>query len=68
MNLLADAFESLVGAVYLDGGLEAVKPMVLRLLLPEIEQVVAGEHSNHKSQLQQVAQPRVRRLPALQGA
>jgi len=56
VNLLADAFESLVGAVYIDGGLDAVKPMVLSLLLPEIERVVAGEHANHKSLLQQVAQ------------
>lgn len=55
-NLLADAFESLVGAVYLDGGLDAIKPIVLRVLLPEIEQVVAGEHGNHKSALQQIAQ------------
>jgi ribonuclease-3 len=55
-NLLADAFESLVGAIYLDGGLEAVKPLVLKLLLPEIEAVAAGAHSNHKSMLQQLAQ------------
>jgi len=55
-NLLSDAFESLVGAIYLDGGLEAVKPFILRFLLPEIEMVVSGEHSNHKSLLQQIAQ------------
>lgn len=55
-NLLADAFESLVGAVYLDGGMDAVKPLVVDLILPEIEEVVAGEHDNHKSQLQHFAQ------------
>ena len=55
-NLLADAFESLVGAIFLDGGLDAVKPLVLNLLIPEIEQVVAGEYNNHKSILQQIAQ------------
>ncbi len=55
-NLLADAFESLVGAIFIDGGLDAVKPIVLALLLPEIDDVIAGEHSNHKSILQQVAQ------------
>jgi ribonuclease-3 len=55
-NLLADAFESLVGAIYLDGGLDAVKPLVLEVLVPEIEQVAAGAHSNHKSLLQQLAQ------------
>src|SRR5205814_1289216 len=56
LNLLADAFESLVGATFLDSGLDAVKPIVLALLLPEIELVVSGEHSNHKSLLQQTAQ------------
>jgi ribonuclease III len=56
MNLLADAFEGLVGAIFLDGGMDAIKPIVLGLLLPEIDDVIAGEHSNHKSMLQQVAQ------------
>src|SRR4029077_843391 len=28
-NVLADVFESLVAAIYLDGGLEAVKPFIL---------------------------------------
>ncbi|MBX7102824.1 MAG: ribonuclease III [Gemmataceae bacterium] len=55
-SLLADAFESLVGAVYLDGGMDAVKPILIPLLQPAIEVVVAGEHGNHKSQLQQIAQ------------
>jgi ribonuclease-3 len=55
-NLMADAFESLVGAVYLDGGIDAIKPLVLSLLLPEIESVAAGQHLNHKSLLQQIAQ------------
>ncbi len=35
-NLLADAFESLVGAIFIDGGLDAVKPIVLALLLPTL--------------------------------
>src|SRR5438874_10134749 len=37
-NLLADVFESLVAAIYLDGGLEAAKPFILRYIGPEIEQ------------------------------
>ena len=56
-SLLADVFESLVAAIYLDGGLEAAKTFILRHLLPEIEQVADGEHGgNFKSLLQQVAQ------------
>ena len=56
-NLLADVFESLVGAVYLDGGLDPAKEFILKYLMPEIEEVAEGEHAgNFKSLLQQVAQ------------
>src|SRR2546426_920109 len=36
-SLLADVFESLVAAIYLDGGLEAAKTFILKYLIPEIE-------------------------------
>jgi ribonuclease-3 len=56
-NMLADVYESLVGAIFLDGGLEAARPFILRHLGPEIERVAEGAHGgNFKSQLQQVAQ------------
>jgi ribonuclease-3 len=56
-NLLADVFESLVAAIYLDGGLEAAKPFILKYLIPEIEREAAEAlGGNSKSQLQQVAQ------------
>jgi ribonuclease-3 len=55
-SLLADVFESLIAAMYLDGGLDVVKPFILKYLVPEIEEVAEGSHSNFKSQLQQVAQ------------
>src|SRR5215469_6376355 len=35
-NLLADVFESLVAAIYLDGGLEAASRFILKYLGPEI--------------------------------
>jgi ribonuclease-3 len=56
-NLLADVYESLVGAIYLDGGLEAAREFILRYVGPEIEQVAEAAHAgNYKSLLQQVAQ------------
>jgi len=56
-SILADVFESLVAAIYLDGGLEAARKFILKYLAPEIE-TVAEEASagNFKSVLQQVAQ------------
>jgi ribonuclease III len=57
VNMQADVYESLVGAIYLDGGLEEAKRFILRDLTGEIEQVAEGAHGgNFKSVLQQVAQ------------
>jgi ribonuclease-3 len=56
-NMQADVYESLVGAIYLDGGLEEAKKFILRDLTAEIELVAEGAHGgNFKSVLQQVAQ------------
>jgi ribonuclease-3 len=56
-SLLADVFESLVAAIYLDGGLEEAREFILRSLMPEIEREAAGaQGSNFKSLLQQTAQ------------
>jgi ribonuclease-3 len=56
-NILADVFESLVAAIYLDGGLTAAQEFILRHLRPEIEREAAGaQGSNFKSMLQQLAQ------------
>src|SRR5437899_9806051 len=55
-SLLADVFESMVAAIYLDGGLEEAKTFILKYLIPEIEHVAEGAHGgNYKSLLQQVA-------------
>jgi ribonuclease-3 len=56
-SLLADVFESLVAAIYLDGGSQAARDFVERHIGPEIELAVGGETgSNYKSMLQQLAQ------------
>lgn len=56
-SVLADVFESLIAAIYLDGGYEAARPFIATLLGPEIELAVGGESAaNFKSLLQQVAQ------------
>jgi ribonuclease-3 len=58
--LLADAYEALIAAVYLDGGLEAARAFVKRSL---VEGVIAVEaerlgHTDHKSALQEFLQSR----------
>jgi ribonuclease-3 len=55
-SLLADVFESLVAAIYLDGGDAAARAFIAEYIGPEIELVAAGElGGNYKSLLQQFA-------------
>src|SRR5215510_3202156 len=56
-SVLADVFESLVAAIYLDGGDAGSREFIHRYLGPEIELAAAGElGGNYKSLLQQLAQ------------
>ncbi len=56
-SLLADVFESLVAAIFLDSGEEAVTAFVIRNVQPEIELASKGESGgNYKSLLQQLVQ------------
>jgi ribonuclease-3 len=56
-SVQADVFESLIGAIYVDGGLSAARRFIERHLGPEIEAAAAEvSGTNHKSHLQQVAQ------------
>lgn len=56
-NILADVFEALVAAIFLDGGYDAAKPFILQFIEPEVERVAReAVGANSKSVLQQVAQ------------
>ena len=58
-SLLSNAFESIVAAIYLDGGIAAVKPILLPLVIPKVEAAVNGAlDANYKADLQQYAQKR----------
>ena len=58
--LLADAYEALIAAVYLDGGLDAARGFVSRTLVDGTIAVEAERmgHSDHKSALQEFLQSR----------
>ncbi|HSV16473.1 MAG TPA: ribonuclease III [Tepidisphaeraceae bacterium] len=56
-SLAAAVYESIVAAIYLDGGFEAIKEYVLRTMTPKIEVISANSHQqNYKAVLQQHAQ------------
>ena len=55
-SLLADAFEAVVGAVYLDGGWAAASAVVLPVLDRRITEAAAGPGGHdHKTRLQELA-------------
>jgi ribonuclease-3 len=56
-SALSDAFEALIGAVYLDAGLDEVKAFVLRSCRPELEAIAhEPEEMNPKGELQELLQ------------
>ena len=61
---LADAFESLVGAIFLDQGLDAARDFILSKLGSHFERVRAeGIGRNYKALLQEFTQARFKQLP-----
>ncbi len=57
VSTLADAFESLIGAVYLDSGAAAARELVLRLFQTEIGDMAdSPEERNPKGELQETLQ------------
>lgn len=63
-SLLADVFEAVVGAIYLDQGLDAAQAFVMPFLERSIEHVEnAVSHSNYRTRLQEVAQARFAQTP-----
>src|SRR3954466_4396043 len=66
-SVLADVFESLIGAIYLDGGMEAAKRFIVKHIEAEIDLAVGGHGGvNYKSNLQQVAQRQFGETPTYQ--
>jgi ribonuclease III len=66
-SLMSDVFESLVAAIYLDGGDAPAREFIQHWVAPEIELVVGGEHGgNFKSLLQQLAQREYGTTPTYQ--
>ena len=58
-SILADATEAIIGAVYLDGGFEPVKDMILMIFENTIHDAMEGKlHSDYKSEFQELIQLR----------
>lgn len=57
-SLLADAFEAVVGALYLDQGYDAVVALLERLIFPRVRNGEFLQNNDFKSQLQEEVQRR----------
>lgn len=63
-SILADTMEALIGAIYLDGGLEAARAMIHQVVLHGRENVLARRSlRNYKSRLQELIQARYKSPP-----
>jgi len=64
VSILADTFEALIGALFLDQGLETVKKILEKLLFPLFEEILKSKaYKDAKSIFQEVVQEEVRISP-----
>lgn len=55
-SILADAFEAVLAAIYLDGGMEAARRHVMRFVLRELAHEESDAVKDYKTALQQIVQ------------
>lgn len=55
-SILADAFEAVLAAIYLDGGIEPAKNLVMRFVLPELKNTGEETFKDYKTVLQEIIQ------------
>ncbi|MBR1779217.1 MAG: ribonuclease III [Clostridia bacterium] len=55
-SILADAFEAIIAAIYLDGGLLEAEKFILRYIIPEFENQNLIEFKDYKTMLQEIIQ------------
>jgi len=63
--ILADAFEAIIGAIYMDSGYEAAEAFIARNLYTKIDKVIAERsYQDAKSRFQEIAQEKKGTTPA----
>ena len=62
--ILANAFEAVVGALYLDQGIEVVKTFILGIVIPELADILTNQlYLDPKSRFQELAQEKLKITP-----
>ncbi len=62
-SILADLFEALIGAIFIDGGLEAAKKFLFKNFSGEIEEILKKPLRNWKAMLQDFSQKKYQQAP-----
>ena len=55
-SILSDAFEAVIAAIYLDGGIESARKHILRFIVPEIKNKNKKPFKDYKTLLQEIIQ------------
>ena len=61
-SILADIFESLIGAIYIDGGYNKTFSFIMRIWSPYLNKLIS-EEVDPKSKLQEITQKKSNKLP-----
>ncbi len=59
-SILADTVEAVIGAIYLDQGIDNARSFILKHLEESIRTTAGGEYQDYKSRLQEIVQARSR--------
>jgi ribonuclease-3 len=62
-SILADLFEAIIGAIYIDGGIDAARRFLFKNFSPEIEIILKTPVRNWKAQLQDYCQKKYHQTP-----
>lgn len=55
-SILADAFEAIIAAIYLDSGMEEARKFILRFIIPAIQTQKQNTFKDYKTMLQEIVQ------------
>ncbi len=55
-SIVSDAFEAVIAAIYLDGGLEAARKHIMRFIPKDVNRAVAEAYDDYKTILQEIVQ------------
>lgn len=55
-SILADAFEAIIAAIYLDGGIESARKFILKFIVPLIKDPKPRKFKDYKTTLQEIIQ------------